>query len=138
MHKANPASVPLHVGQINDFPVRFFRSPINDGRPDFPWTCLADLVGAFGLSEKLRNLSKEKVRNISSEAMAIATNDGIETIIPHPDAQGFVLSMIRLLGINAEQDYKFAGAAAFGKLVSEMSDKEVMAYSQAALDRWKE
>jgi hypothetical protein len=27
---------PLHVATVGGHPLRFFRSPLNDGRPDFP------------------------------------------------------------------------------------------------------
>ncbi len=138
MHKTNPTCVPLHTDQINSHPVRFFRSPINDGRPDFPWTCLGDLIAAFGLTDQLRNLSGERLLKISAEAMDVATNDGMVTLIPHPDAQGFVHSMLKLQGVDAAEEYKYAGAAAFHKQLTDMTDKEVMAYSQAAVARWKE
>jgi hypothetical protein len=128
---------PLHVSEINNHPVRFFLSPIQDGLPDFPWCCFQDLCAAFGLAEKLKDLSGERLSKISSEAMSIATHDGILTVIPHPDAQGFVLSMIRLLGIDAQQDYTNAGVDAFAKQLGEMTDKQVMSYSQAATERWK-
>ena len=136
MHKSNPTVRPLHTGTVNGFPVRFFLSPIHDGRPDFPWSCLADLIAAFGLSDKLQGLA-QRMQAVSAEAMSVATADGILTVIPHPDAQGFVQSMTKLLGVDAEEDYKLAGAAAFNKQLTDMTDKEVMAYSNAAISRWK-
>jgi hypothetical protein len=37
--------MPLHTGDINGSPVRFFRSPIGDGRADLPWLAWDDEGG---------------------------------------------------------------------------------------------
>jgi hypothetical protein len=41
---------PLHVAIVDDRQLRFFRSPNNDGRPDFPWHSTDDLQSVFGLN----------------------------------------------------------------------------------------
>jgi hypothetical protein len=39
---------PLHVAIVTGKQLRFFRSPNNDGRPDFPWHSTNDLQSVFG------------------------------------------------------------------------------------------
>jgi hypothetical protein len=42
---------PLHIGTVAGRTLRFFRTPLNDGRPDFPWHSFDDLnrcPAAFG------------------------------------------------------------------------------------------
>jgi hypothetical protein len=41
---------PLHVAIVNGKQLRFFRSPNNDGRADFPWHSTDDLQSVFGLN----------------------------------------------------------------------------------------
>jgi hypothetical protein len=137
MHKNSPTVAPLHTGTVNGSPVRFFLSPLQDGLPDFPWSSLDDLICAVGLPDKMRELSASKLQSISAEAMTVATTEGLLTIIPHPDAQGLIQAMAKLRGVDAESDYKFEGAAAFCRQLADLTDKEVMEYSQAAVKRWK-
>jgi hypothetical protein len=41
---------PLHVGIVGGQPLRFFRSPLNDGRPDLPWHAVDDLQQCLRLN----------------------------------------------------------------------------------------
>jgi hypothetical protein len=41
---------PIYTGQVNGYPVRFFKTPLEDGRPDFVWHSVGDLENAIGLS----------------------------------------------------------------------------------------
>jgi hypothetical protein len=39
---------PLHIGQVGGQPLRFFKTPLDDGRPDLPWHCVDDLRAVSG------------------------------------------------------------------------------------------
>jgi hypothetical protein len=39
-------SKPLHIATIGGHPLRFFRTPINDGKPDMPWHAVGDRAAA--------------------------------------------------------------------------------------------
>jgi hypothetical protein len=37
---ASAMIAPIHVAVINCKPLRFFRTPLDDGRPDLPWVAI--------------------------------------------------------------------------------------------------
>ena len=129
--------VPLHIGTVNGQAVRFFASPLADGGPDFPWACLDDLMEVYGLPDAARTAMLGRLHALSASAMTVTTEEGPVVILPHPDAQGMVHAMTKLRGMNAEEDYALAGAAALKGQVADLTDKQLMAYSQAAISRWK-
>jgi hypothetical protein len=45
---------PLHVATVGRKQLRFFRTPNDDGRPDFPWLALDDLQQCLGLNRRGR------------------------------------------------------------------------------------
>jgi len=46
-----PAPIaPLYAATVGGQPLRFFRTPLGDGRPDFPWCGLDDLGRCLGLN----------------------------------------------------------------------------------------
>lgn len=48
---------PIHTATIGEHQLRFFRRPINDGKPDLPWHAVEDLHRCLGLNRDLRNTS---------------------------------------------------------------------------------
>jgi hypothetical protein len=53
---------PLHVAEIRGRRLRFSRTPLNDGRPDFPWHVPDDLYRVMKLPRGLRRHFREHVR----------------------------------------------------------------------------
>ena len=39
---------PLHIATVGGHPLRFFKTPLDDGRPDFSWHCVDDLHRCIG------------------------------------------------------------------------------------------
>jgi hypothetical protein len=75
---------PLHVTVIGGHPLRFFRTPINDGRPDMTWCVIDDVGRCIGLSRTDRRTHlRAAVRAFEGIARSIATPDGPVTIVPH-------------------------------------------------------
>lgn len=101
-------SNPIHIAMIAGHPVRFFRSPINDGRQDFPWHAVDDLMAAcrLGRSER-RHFMRMMQRDHKEMVRTVATADGIVTVAPHPHAQGLVDAMVEVGRVtsSARNDY---------------------------------
>jgi hypothetical protein len=84
---------PLHIGTVGGHPLRFFRTPLTDGRPDCPWHCVDDLHKCLGLNRDLRRLFLRKLKSAKWPAKTIAAADGVITIAPHFTAQGTIDAM---------------------------------------------
>ena len=80
---------PLHVATVGGPPLRFFRTPINDGRPDLPWHAVEDLHRCLGLNRAARKYFLHRLREWK-EPRTVATADGLVTIAPHFIAQGTI------------------------------------------------
>lgn len=86
---------PLHVAEINGKKVRFFRTPLKDGKPDFPWHAVNDLASAMGLNSRERKGFLRMLRSgPGAVVVSIATEGGIAQISPHFMAQGLVEAMV--------------------------------------------
>jgi hypothetical protein len=88
---------PLHVATIGGQPLRFFRTPLKDGRPDLPWCCLDDLGRCLGLNRQGRKIFLRALQSKAewhAIARTVPTADGILTIAPHFMAQGMTGAMI--------------------------------------------
>jgi hypothetical protein len=132
---------PLHTGTVCGHPVRFFRSPNNDGRPDFPWFAIDDLQKAVGLNRQARQFFLHKMRssNWGNAARTVATDDGRVTVAPHFVAQGFLSASIDkgMATPSAETDYACAGADAMMKLTAHLQfgTDEWFWFMKAAMNR---
>src|SRR5215216_3999113 len=89
MHK------PIHVATLAGQPLRFFRTPSDDGRPDLPWHAVEDLWRCLGLNRAQRHELLRQMR-LPAEVQTIATPDGIVTVAPHFVAQGTIDDMIEM------------------------------------------
>ena len=46
---------PIYEATVSGKPLRFFASPLLDGKPDFPWHSVDDLQRCIGMSREERN-----------------------------------------------------------------------------------
>jgi hypothetical protein len=53
---------PLHVATVGGHPLRFFPTPLNDGRPDMPWVAIDDLYRCLGFNRPQRKRLEQKLR----------------------------------------------------------------------------
>jgi hypothetical protein len=89
---------PLHVAIVAGHPLRFFRSPLNDGRPDMPWVAIDELGRCVGLNRADRRIHLavfHRVPAFKKMVRTIATRDGPVTIAPHALAQLVLGALIR-------------------------------------------
>jgi hypothetical protein len=133
---------PLHIASIGGHSLRFFRSPLDDGRPDFPWHAIDDLHRALGLDRRARRFFLAKLRSAHGELRTVATADGLVTVAPHFMAQGTVDAMVDegMAPASARSEYDRAGAAAMKKLARDLGlefpTDTWLAWMKAAMDRW--
>lgn len=126
----------LHVGQVGDHPLRFFRSPL-DG-PDVPWHSVDDLHACLRFSRELRRTLRASLqKSWAASIRTIATESGVTTIAPHVMAQGLIgaAEEVGCAPYTAEQDYARAGGYALGLVTGCMSPLEVVAFVSAAYHR---
>jgi hypothetical protein len=133
---------PLHVAVIGGHPLRFFRTPLDDGRPDFPWIAIDDLYRCLGLN---RNERKFMLRSFEGRrhSTRIRTPGGTTIVVPHYHAQGAVGAMVEIGKPSKEIEiaYRLAGVEAMQKLVPanlEFPSDAWLDWMKAAMDRWDE
>ncbi|MDW7555372.1 MULTISPECIES: hypothetical protein [Azospirillum] len=129
---------PIHTGNINGKPVRFFATPLNDGLPDFPWHSTNDLMSACNLDGTARqHFMRMAQRDHVGTMQTIATPDGVVTVAPHYHAQGFVDAMVHVKRVKkrARADYDMAIMEA-GKALFPMGMS--FEYMIAAFHRWSD
>lgn len=109
---------PIHVATISGHAVRYFKSPLNDGQPDFVWHSVNDLANAAGLTpEMAEHFLRTSKQDHPQMYRTIATIDGLETIAPHCVAQGFTRAMAAVGKTSASfvDDYLMASVEADAK-----------------------
>jgi hypothetical protein len=75
---------PLHIATVGEQPLRLFKTPLNDGRPDMPWVAVDDLGRCLALSREHRRIHMAVFYRLKKEVVrTIATSDGPVTIAPH-------------------------------------------------------
>jgi hypothetical protein len=84
---------PLHVATVGGRPLRFFRTPLDDGRPDLVWHAVDDLYQCLGLSKRHRKIF---LRQFRKAMRTVATAEGVITIAPHFMAQGAIDAMVEV------------------------------------------
>jgi hypothetical protein len=86
---------PLHVAIVNDKQLRFFRSPNNDGRPDFPWHSTDDLQSVFGLNRAQCRIMATMWWNGPYEDVfhTVETSEGLVAIAPDCVARATISSL---------------------------------------------
>jgi hypothetical protein len=130
---------PLHVANVGGHPLRFFRTPLTDGRPDLPWHCIDDLQHCLGLNRQGRKVFPRMLRSSEWRAIprTVATADGVVTIAPHFIAQGMIDAMVEngRTPASVRHDYDRAGADAMKKFG--VPSDQLLAWLKAALNRWE-
>ncbi len=86
---------PIYTGTINGHPVRFFKTPMNDGKPDFAWHSTEDLMKAANLTaDMIEYFMRSTKADHSNLYQTVATPNGLVTVAPHCVAQGFTQAMV--------------------------------------------
>jgi hypothetical protein len=133
---------PLHIATVAGHPLRFFRSPLNDGRPDMPWVAIDELGRCVGLNRPDRRIHLalfHQIRAFKEIVRTIATRDGPVTIAPHALAQLTLGAMIDRgrAPASALDDYTKAFAAAAVQLPGPFASPEAATeWMNAAANRW--
>lgn len=137
---------PLHIATVGGHRLRFFRTPLPDGRPDMPWHCVDDLQHCLGLNRAGRKVALHTLRSNkewSAYLRTVATADGVVTVAPHFMAHGLIDAMIerRMAAASIRNDYDNAGADAMKKLSTSapfaFPSDEWLAWMKAAMNRWE-
>jgi hypothetical protein len=129
---------PLHVAIIRGHQLRFYRTPNNDGRPDFPWVCLDDLFRCMSSPRGFRKHFHRQAKSgpFRNDFRTAATPDGIVTIVPHYAAQGITAAWRESDCADIEKDYAREGVAAIKKLTAHLVfPDQVLPWMKAALER---
>jgi len=86
---------PIRTGTINGHPVRFFKTPMSDGRPDFAWHSTDDLMKAANLTPEMQEYFLRSMKSDRGPLYrTVTTPDGLVTVAPHCAAQGFTRAMV--------------------------------------------
>jgi hypothetical protein len=134
----------LHVAIVNGKRLRFFRSPDNDGHPDFPWHSTDDLQSVFELNRAQRRIMTTMWWNGPYEDAfrIVETSDGPVTIAPDCVAAATIFSMVELIGNELVEDieraYRVAWAEACKKLHGDLRGANLEMWMHAAWDRCDE
>ena len=133
---------PLHIATVGGRTLRFFRTPLDDERPDMPGVAIDDLGRCLGLSRARRRIHLTLICRVWKEAVrTVATPDGRVSIIPHMVARSAVEMLIedkRLAPASARDEYVRASADAMMKLPRGPfhSAEALRAWVNAAMNRW--
>jgi hypothetical protein len=132
---------PLHMGTVNSQPLRFFRTPLEDGRPDLPWHAVEDLHRCLSLNRNARKYFLHRLREWK-EPRTVATADGLVTVAPHFVAQGTIDAMVEgeMAPASIRAEYDLAGSEALKKLIPpplEYGADAWLAWIKAATNRWE-
>jgi hypothetical protein len=131
----------LHVAIVNGIQLRFFRSPLNDWRPDFPWHSMDDLQSVFGLNRaQCRIMATMWCSGPFEDAFqTVETSDGLVSIAPHCVAAAAISSLVELPSISFAEDieraYNIGWTDACKKLHGDLRGAKLEAWMLAAFDR---
>ena len=135
---------PLHIATVGGHPLRFFRTPLDDGRPDLVWHAVDDLHRCLGLNRHGRKFFLHALRSNkewSAIIRTVATADGVVTLAPHFMAQGWIDAMIDegSAPASVRADYDRAGVEATKKIPKPpfSSPDAFLDWMKAALNRWE-
>ena len=112
---------PIHIATIGGQTLRFFRTPNDDGRPDFPWHCVNDLHRCLGLDQTARKFFLRKLRKWGG-LQTVATPQGSVVIAPNYMAQGGINAMIAMGQVSASfrAQYDAEGAIVLKGLIAHL------------------
>lgn len=132
---------PVIVGVVNGKPVRMFKTPLNDGRPDLPWHATDDLAAALGCDRGFRqHFQRSFQKDHPGIIRSVATTEGVVTIAPHFAAQGLVGAMVEV-GVapeTAEIEYARSATEAAQLIFGSLADPDAFNAIIAAYHRWSD
>jgi len=133
---------PLHTATIGSHQLRFFRTPLDDGRPDLPWVAIDDLGRCLGLSRAHRRIHLAAFYQVWKEAVrTVETPDGRVAVAPHAMAMAAVEALIDKgrTTASARDEYVSASADAMMKLPRGPfhSAEALRVWVSAAANRWR-
>jgi hypothetical protein len=130
---------PLHVAAVGQHSLRFFASPLNDGRPDLPWHAVDDLHQCLRLDRRQRRIFLAKLRKWK-QPHTVATATGIVTLAPHFMAQGTVDAWVEdgYVPASVRDEYDHASSEALEKLMLGLTfpSEQWPAWLADAMNRW--
>lgn len=120
-----PLVTPIHIGNLNGLPLRFFRAPFKE--PHLPWHAPDDLHACLAFPPLLRKDFQQRLQSTewAKDVRPVATTMGIVTIAPHWMAQGLLGSVIQL-GLaqpSIELDYAVQAGDAINVLTGHLPDE---------------
>jgi hypothetical protein len=134
---------PLHVAEIDGKRLRFFKTPLKDGKPDFPWHSVADLFTAMGLPpHDVQAFLEMRPPPPFPQRETVATAEGPVVIAPHYQAQSFIDALIDYgkAPKSFAKDYLNASIAVMAILARALGlrPEEKPFWGMAAMTRWAE
>jgi hypothetical protein len=132
---------PLHIATVGGHSLRFFKTPLNDGRPDMPWVAIDDLGRCLGLSRAHRRIHLALLFRAFKEIVrTVETPDGRVAILPHTIVMAAVeaLLMKGRTTASARDEYVNASADAMKNFAPSFPSPEALtAWVNAAANRWR-
>jgi hypothetical protein len=134
---------PLHVATVGGHPLRFFRTPLNDGLPDFPWHAVDDLHRCLGLNRDMRRFFLRKLKGAEwgKNVLTVATADGLISVAPNYMAQSTVDALVEdgMAPASARRDFDKASTEAMKKLDLPFTfpSDQWLDWMKAAMNRWE-
>ena len=133
---------PLHVATVGKHQLRFFKTPNDDNRPDFPWHAVDDLQQCLGLDHSEREIFQKIIWQDADDRTAyrtIAADGQLISIAPHYVAQGMIGAMIEVgrAPSTVRAEYDLAGTEALKKLTVHLPfpSDAYFAWMKAAMTR---
>lgn len=114
-------AAPLHIGRLNDRPLRFFRAPVSGNQ--LPWHAWEDMQACLDLAPDIRAYFRRcLMEDWASDVRTVATSEGIVTIAPHWMAQGIIGAIGEIKGTEPTWSIAYTGqmVAAWGVLTGDM------------------
>jgi len=136
---------PLHIATVGGHSLRFFRTPVDDGRPDLPWHAVDDLGHCLGLNRAGRRIHQRvyrEIRDWKQIVRTVATADGPVTIAPHCMAMATVGGLIDTGRAPASAEHEYVNACAEAAMKFGIgpfpSPQALTEWMNAAGNRWGE
>jgi hypothetical protein len=130
----------LHVATVGGHPLRFFKTPLDDGLPDMPWVAIDDLGRCAGLNRVRRRIHLRVFSQLEI-TRTVATPNGRVRIAPHAIARAAVEALIDRgrAPASMRDEYVHASADAMMKVSPGPfpSVEALTAWVNAAANRWR-
>jgi len=132
---------PLHIATVAGQPLRFYKTPLDDGWPDLPWHAVDDLHRCLGLNRAARKHFLSMLGAEWKEPQTVATADGIITVAPHFMAQGWIDTVVETgqAPSSVRREFDPAGTEALKHLTAHipLGTGAWFTWIRAAMNRWE-